>query len=49
MERAEKASGKSPRIIASNGKKVNSKNEPNIGKVDGGVQFASPEVNVNNN
>ncbi len=49
MERAEKTTGKSPRIIASNGKKINGKDEPNIGKVDGGAQFASPEVNVNNN
>lgn len=49
MERVETANGKSsPRIIASNGKKVNGKDDPNIGKVDGGAQFASPEVNVNN-
>jgi len=48
MERAEKA-GKSPRIIASNGKKISGNDEPNIGKVDSGAQFASPDVNVNNN
>jgi len=48
MDRGDKA-GKSPRIIASNGKKISGKDEPNIGKVDGAAQFATPEVNVNNN
>lgn len=45
MERAD-ASGKSPRIVASNGKSVSG---PNIEKVDGVALFSSPDVNVTNN